>query len=348
MRPTLPLIFFVAFAALLTTDDIAQPRNNVTANRPQKADPAGTPESLTSVPQPVLKTAETEAGNGRVLGAERNVEDGQPVYEVAIRRRMIRRILTIAPDGTLLSREVFITELPPPVKQTIAKFESTGRVGGIYLSFTDNEESYVVEVHQSGVKRLMTVALDGTHEDTEVSLAELPPALQKSIRDQAGAGEVFTIDRSEIDDGQIFTALMIKDGKRRRISFDIDGAVAGQQVYLSELSPACQNALKKQAGDAKIGYIERSVEEGQTIFDVTIFGSKGKEQFVLGDDGKLLSTVIALAAAPQAVQDALRAQAGAGRIQRVDKLVDEPGYEAEIRTDGKKRTVSVSVDGKVD
>ncbi len=55
-----------------------------------------------------------------------------------------------------------------------------------------------------------------------------------------------------------------------------------------------------------------------------------------------------LSEVPEAVKTAIREKTTGGRITRVDKLADEPGYEVEVERDGKKRTVSVSADGKLE
>ena len=51
---------------------------------------------------------------------------------------------------------------------------------------------------------------------------------------------------------------------------------------------------------------------------------------------------------PEVVKKAIRDKTTGGRITRVDKLSDEPGYEVEVDRDGKKRTVSVSADGNLE
>lgn len=303
---------------------------------------------MTPLPAPVRKTAEVEAGRGKIVDAERTMEDGEAVYDVTIRGLLFEHSVTIALDGTLLSRQVFLWKVPLAVKQTITTLERHGQMGDIYLTFEDGDSSYAVEILQAGNKRFFTVGLDGTHEATQVHMAEIPAATQRAILAQAAGGNVFNIDRSETDGGNVFNVLMIQGGKRRTVSIDADGAVVGTQVYLPEIPPQCQMSINKQAAGAKICYIERSVEEGQLQFDVTTILNGTKREFVISKDGKLLSTVVPLYAVPEIVKSAIRDKTTGGRITRVDKLADEPGYEVEVERDGKKRTVSVSPDGNLE
>ena len=305
-------------------------------------------EGMTPLPPAVRKTADTEAGRGRIVDAERTMEDGETVYDVTIRGLIFEHNVTIALDGTLLSRQVFTWKLPAAVKRTITSLERHGQVGDIYLTFEDGDASYAVEIQQVAGKRFFTVSLDGTHEATQMHMNEIPAAVQKAILAQAAGGNVFNIDRSEVDGGKIFNVLMIQGGKRRTVSIDTEGAVVGTQVYLPEIPPQCQMGITKQAGGAKIAYIERSIEEGQLEFDVTTIHNGTKREFVVGKDGKLLSTVVPLSEVPEVVKSAIREKTTGGRITRVDKLADEPSYEVEVERDGKKRTVSVSADGKVE
>ena len=300
------------------------------------------------MPPAVRKTAEAEAGRGKIVDTERTMEDGEAVYDVTIRGLLFERTITIALDGTLLSRQVFWRGLPAAVKETITSFERFGRLGDIYMSYEDGDSNYAVEILQVEGKRLFTVGLDGAHEATQMHMAEIPETVRRAILAQAVGGNVFHIDRSEVDGGKIFNVLMIKDGKRRTVSLDVDGAVVGMQVYLAEIPAQCQMGITRQAGGAKIAYIERSVEDGQIQFDVTTINHGAKRGFIVGKDGSLLSTVIPLAEVPEAVKAAIRDKTTGGRIVRVDKPAGESGYEVEVERDGRKRTVSVSADGKLE
>ncbi len=319
-------------------------------NPNQKPDQPSTSgdEGMTPLPPAVRKTAEEEAGRGKIVETERTMEDGEAVYDVTIRGLIFEHTVTIAPDGTLLSRQVFTWKLPAAVKRTVTSLERHGQIGDIYLTFEDGDASYAVEIQQVAGKRFFTVALDGTHEATQMHMNEIPAAVQKAILAQAAGGNVFNIDRSEVDGGKIFNVLMIQGGKRRTVSIDTDGAVVGTQVYLPEIPAQCQMGITKQAAGAKIIYIERSIEEGQLQFDVTTIHNGTKREFTVGKDGKLLSTVVPLSEVPESVKTAIREKTTGGRITRVDKLADEPSYEVEVERDGKKRTVSVSADGKLE
>jgi len=288
----------------------------------------------------------SEAGLATIDGCRRITEDGEEVFEVDITRNGTERSFTVALDGTLRSRQVFIGELTLPVQRAVNALQRIGKVNSIHWCDEDGDHVYEVEVINGEDKRFYTVGLDGTFQSTQVRMNEVPEPVQKAIREQAGKGRILYIGRSELDAGQVFDVLLIKDGKRRVVSIGIDGSVQAAQVGSNELPQPVQKTITATAGLAKVVYVGRSEEDGDVTFSVVTMNNAVKKEFVVGLNGELLATVIPLAEAPEAVQKTFREKAGTGRVLRVQKLTDGSGYEADLFTGGKKITVSVGPDGK--
>jgi len=291
----------------------------------------------------------TEAGIATIDDCRRVTEDGEDVFEVDITRNGIERSFTVALDGTLRSRQVFIGELALPVQRAVNALQNNGQVKGIYLCDEDGDRVYEVEVLNGEYKRFYTIGLDGVFQATQMRMTELPEPVQKTIGDQAAKAKarMLYISRSEVDAGQVFDVLLANDGKRRVVSVGADGSVQAVQVALTETPQPVQKTIATTAGPAKVVYVGRADEDGDVTFSVVTTDNAVRKEFVVGLDGALLATVIPLAEAPEIVQKALRDKAGAGRILHVQKLTDGSGFEADLFTGGKKTTVSVALDGKL-
>lgn len=289
----------------------------------------------------------SEAGLATIDECRRITEDGEEVFEVDITRNGIERSFTVALDGTLRSRQVFIGDLTLPVQRAVAALQRIGKVNSIHWCDEDGDHVYEIEVINGEDKRFYTVGLDGTFQATQVRMNEVPEPVQKAIREQAGKARVLYIGRSELDAGQVYDALLLKDGKRRVVSIGVDGSIQAVQVGLNELPQPVQKTITATAGLAKVIYVGRSEEDGDVTFSVITVDNALKKEFVVGLNGELLATVIPVTEAPDIVQRTLREKAGAGRVLHVQRLIDGSGYDAEVFTGGKKTTISIAPDGKV-
>ncbi len=290
-----------------------------------------------------------EAGLATIDGCRRITEDGEDVFEVDITRNGLERSFTVALDGTLRSRQVFIGELALPVQRAVTALQNNGKMLGIYWCDEDGDPVYEVEVLNGERKRLYSIGLDGVFQATQMYANELPEAVQKTLEDQTTKtkARVLHISRSEVDAGQVFDVLLLNNGKRRVVSFGIDGSLQAAQVALPEVPTPVQKTITATAGLAKISYIGRCEEDGDVTFSVITLDNAVKKEFVVGLDGALLATVVPFADVPEVVQKTLRDKAGSGRILRVQKLADGSGFEADLFVSDKKTTVSVTPDGKV-
>ncbi|MCX6899651.1 MAG: hypothetical protein NT105_13250 [Verrucomicrobia bacterium] len=288
-----------------------------------------------------------EAGLAKIDGCRRITEDGEEVFEVDITRNGIERSFTVALDGTLRSRQVFIGELKLPVQYAVTALQRVGKVNSIHWCDEDGDHVYEVEVLSGEDKRFYTVGLDGTFQAIQVHMNEVPEPVQKTIREQVGKARILDISRSELDAGQVFDVLLFKDRKRRVVSVGIDGSVQAVQVAPAELPQPVQKTITATAGPAKVIYAGRCEEDGDVTFSVVTVDNGVKKEFLVGLSGELLATTIPFAEAPEVVQKALREKVGVGRVLHVQKLADGSGYDADLFTGGKKITVSVALDGKL-
>lgn len=334
---TLVLLMGVAFVPATFAQGLGRQRAAATPKEPHL--PPMSPEAH--------HTILAEAGVATIDDCRRITEDGEDMFEVDITRNGIERSFTVALDGTLRSRQMFIGELTLPVQRAVNALQSNGKVQGIYWCDEDGDHVYEVEVLNGEDKRFYTIGPDGIFQATQMRMAELPEPAQKTLRAQAAKARVVYISRSEMDAGQVFDVLLARDGKRSVVSIGADGSVQAVQVAFSEVPQPVQKTITATAGSAKVIYIGRCEEDGDVTFSVITTDNAVKKEFIVGLDGALLATVIPFAEAPEVVQKALRDKAGSGRILHVQKLADGSGFEADIFAGGKKTTVSVTLDGKL-
>jgi hypothetical protein len=71
---------------------------------------AGTKVTEKDLPEPVRQAFDKEAKGATIIEVEKEMEDGKVFYEIDYRQGPMRGELEIAPDGTLLSKEVKKTD----------------------------------------------------------------------------------------------------------------------------------------------------------------------------------------------------------------------------------------------
>jgi hypothetical protein len=78
---------------------------------------------LHRVPGPVLDTIRARFADARILGADRDIEGGTVVYEVAIRQGGQSIDATVTPEGALvlIKTEIAATGLPAPVAAALER-----------------------------------------------------------------------------------------------------------------------------------------------------------------------------------------------------------------------------------
>jgi len=300
----------------------------------------GLPPMLPVVRQAIL----AEAAGATIEGCQRTTEEGELVYEVDITRGGVERSFAIGLDGVLRSRQYFLPELPAVVQQTVASLKMRGELGNIYWCNEAGDLVYEVEIGSGADKRFCTVAPDGTHLATQRQFIELPPATQQTIAEQAGADTISSVSRDETEAGDVFDAVLLRDGRRRIVSVNAAGVVVATQVLSIQTPLAVQAMLPKLLGDAKLIYLGECNEDNTTVYAVTALRGLQREEFVIDTEGKLLARVVAFSALPEPAQKYLREQAGTARMARIEKLADGT-FSADLDRNGKKQVLAFTAAG---
>jgi uncharacterized protein with LGFP repeats len=125
-----------------------------------------------------------------------------------------------------------------------------------------------------------------------------------------------------------------------------------ETISLGSVPAAVKATLAGYAADSEVKKAEKGDEDGKTEYEFEIEKGGRKFEVAIAPDGKFLDTEedVAFNDLPEAVQKALMAQAGGGKISGCEKSVDgyrKVTYEADITKEGKKMEVALNADGQV-
>lgn len=119
-------------------------------------------------------------------------------------------------------------------------------------------------------------------------------------------------------------------------------------VALSETPDAVQKTIATQIGNGQLGDIDRSTENGETVFEVDYTAKSGTEDdFTVAEDGTVLSLGVGLAETPAVVQKTIQAQLAGWQISGINKNVAETevSYDVTLAKDGREKSFNVAGDG---
>jgi uncharacterized membrane protein YkoI len=261
------------------------PARDASAGEPSQTIP------LQQVPPAARKTIQDELGHATLGEIQPGEEDGKKTYTVNLTEDGHERELTVAEDGTLLSKEVALEQTPPPVRNTIQGQLRQGSLVSIARTIEDDEINYEVTMTiKDGTERSFTVGLDGKLLSMEMTLADTPAAVRKTIETGIGSGKLESIDHMFEDDGNSYYVEFSREGKARDLSVAEDGKLQSVQVFLSETPPAVQKTINDKLDTGTIIRIDHSFEQQNGVFPYEIEGRKdGKPfNFSVGPRGRFL------------------------------------------------------------
>lgn len=124
-----------------------------------------------------------------------------------------------------------------------------------------------------------------------------------------------------------------------------------KKINRSDLPAAVEKAVVAQTQGATIRGFNEETENGKTYYEAELTVNGHSKDILMDATGAIaeVEEQVDFAALPAAVQSALQAKAGNGKLGKVesitkhDKLV---AYEAKVMTDGKRSEVQVGPDGK--
>jgi uncharacterized membrane protein YkoI len=175
--------------------------------------------TLADLAAPVKETITEQVGEGKVDGINKAFEPDGATYEVDFTTKAgAERSFSVAEDGTLLSREVSLDELPAEVQKTIKARVGGGKLTSIDQEFDAGESTYEVEyTTKEGKEVTCSVSSNGRQVSMEVSLEETPAPVQATIKEKIGAGKVSGITK-------------VLGPKKGAVHFEVEAIVDGKPL----------------------------------------------------------------------------------------------------------------------
>lgn len=153
-----------------------------------------------------------------------------------------------------------------------------------------------------------------------------------------------------MEDAQLVYDITVRqNGRERDLTIATSGTLLSKQLFPNEVSAAIQNTIQAHLGDGKLQRIDRTLEEGETFFEVE-FRKNGRDRSIsISPEGKLVGAQVFLDELPPPAQKSIQSQTATGKLDRIDRTVEdgEVFYEIEWTQAGRDREFSVDGTGKI-
>jgi uncharacterized membrane protein YkoI len=123
--------------------------------------------------------------------------------------------------------------------------------------------------------------------DTNVKMADLPPAVQAAIKEQTKTATLTGISKETENGKTTYEAATRVNGKSRDVSFDKTGAIVAveQEVDLDSIPAPAKAAIRKKLGTGTLKKVE-SVMEGKAVsYEATIVKAGRSSEVGVNADG---------------------------------------------------------------
>ena len=127
---------------------------------------AGERVRLNMVPQPVLDAVRARFNDARLIGADKEIQDGKAIYEIAIKHKGQNIDVTLTPEGAILliKREIAAQDLPAQARKALE---------GTYpqATYKELEEVITVQGHQEKLAYYEVVLVTAQKRTVEVTVS---------------------------------------------------------------------------------------------------------------------------------------------------------------------------------
>ena len=193
--------------------------------------------ALDQVPAAVKATILEEAAGAKITEVEREMKDGKTIYEAEFLRDGREIEIQIAPDGTVLGREVeneeddeddlTIEQVPEPARAALLKLAGGAKIVKAERDKEHGAVIYEVEWATGDTQCEAAVTADGTLVETAETIPaeKAPAAVRAAIAKHFAAGAELTIEKKMI---VVYEVEAKADGKKKELIVLPTGQVHGE------------------------------------------------------------------------------------------------------------------------
>ena len=130
---------------------------------------------------------------------------------------------------------------------------------------------------------IASLAVLATGAGNKLEVKDLPPAVQKTVRDQLNGAEITGIAK-ETEKGKVqYEVETMVNGKHRDFNVDATGTllVVEQETSLDSIPGAAKAAIEKKAAGGKLGMIEIMTKGSATYYEAAYTSKDGKKHETL-------------------------------------------------------------------
>ncbi|MBI5397078.1 MAG: hypothetical protein HZA91_17410 [Verrucomicrobia bacterium] len=171
--------------------------------------------NLEETPEPVQKTIREQLGKNKLSDIDQaGLDTGETRYDVTMLKNNKPRFFSVGPDGALLATQVYLGEMPPAPQKTLRQLVGDRRLALIERWEDEGEVYFEASYISAGIKRTCIVTQAGKLASLETPYAEIPGAVQRTVREKAPGASVLKVEK--IFDGPVvYYEVHVRQGGRK-------------------------------------------------------------------------------------------------------------------------------------
>jgi uncharacterized membrane protein YkoI len=116
-----------------------------------------------------------------------------------------------------------------------------------------------------------------------MTLKDLPPEVQKTVRDETTGAALQNIGRETEDGVAQYEVETIRNGKHRDFNVDTKGKIllVEEEITVGSVPAAARAAILNKVADGKLGMVELLNRGGETMYEAGYTSKDGKKHEVL-------------------------------------------------------------------
>lgn len=125
-------------------------------------------------------------------------------------------------------------------------------------------------------------------QETKLDFKDLPPAVQDAVKAQSQGATVRGYSK-EMEKGKSeYEVQLVVDGKKRDVSIDPSGKVieTEQEVAFASIPEKAQDAIKREAGGARIETVEQVKSNQATVYEALVRQNGKKHEIRILESGE--------------------------------------------------------------
>lgn len=125
-------------------------------------------------------------------------------------------------------------------------------------------------------------------QETKIKFQDLPPAVQETAKSQSQGATVRGYSKEIEKSKTEYEVQLVVDGKKRDVSIDPNGKVieTEQEVAFDSVPEKVQDAIKHQAGGAKIERVEQVKSDQATVYEAVVHQNGKKHEIRVLESGE--------------------------------------------------------------